>query len=133
MWELDGCGNSGPLTDAKTVLAQINAIRGHHDTGVIHGMVSAEALSAPFPRVRVEARGSGKRYAATTNAKGEFRMDVPAGRYTLRATASGFSFHTADFSYENPQNVRIEAGGCAQVQFVGDESVPSVPGQEHKQ
>ena len=133
LWALDGCGNSGPLNGAKAVLAQINAIRGHRDTGAIHGMVSGEALSAPFPGVRVEARGSSKRYAATTNAKGEFQMDVPAGRYTLHATASGFSFHTADFSYENPQNVRIEPGGCAQVQFVGDESTASAPGQEHKQ
>ncbi len=132
MWELDGCGNSGPLSNAKAVLAQINAIQGRHDKGAIHGMVSWEALSAFIPGVRVEARGTDRRYTATTNAKGEFQMEVPAGRYTLRAIATGFSFHTADFSYEDPHNVRIEPGGCAQVQFVGDESTKSVPGQGQK-
>jgi hypothetical protein len=131
LWELDGCGNSGPLGDAKAVLAQINAIQGHHDKGVIHGLVS-EGPASPIPGVRVEARGTGRRYTATTNARGEFQMEVPGGRYMLHAIRTGLSFHTADLSYEDPRNVRIEPGGCAQVQFTG-EPTTSVPSQEHKQ
>jgi hypothetical protein len=132
LWSLDGCGNSGPLANAKAVLAQIDAIQGHHDNGVIHGVVSEQALSVPIPGVHVEARGTDSRYKAITNAKGEFQMEVPVGQYKLRALRTGLSFQAADFSYEDPRNVRIEPGGCAQVQFTGEPTTP-VPKQEHKQ
>jgi hypothetical protein len=126
-WELDGCGNSGPVSDAKVVLQQIAAIQTSHDGGVIHGVISQQALSAPVSDVRVEARGANGHYTATTNSKGEFEIKVPVGRYAVRATKAGFSFATADFSYENPNNVQIESGGCAQVQLVsvGETSQPS--------
>jgi hypothetical protein len=132
-WALDGCGNSGPLGHAKAVLAQIDAIHAHHDGGVVHGVVSEQALSVPIPGVRVEARGTNRRYTATTNGKGEFQMEVPVGRYTVRAIRAGFSFHTADLSYEDPDNVRIEPGGCVQVQLAAGEPAASVPRQRRGQ
>jgi phosphatidate phosphatase APP1 len=117
-WELDGCGNSGPVSGAKAVLEQIAVIQAHHDeSGVIHGEVSEQALSDAVPGVHVEARGTNGLYTATTNAKGEFEIKVPAGRYTVRATAAGRSFDAADLSYENPRDLHIEAGGCAQIQL----------------
>jgi Carboxypeptidase regulatory-like domain len=125
-WELDGCGNSGPVSDAKIVLQQIAAIHTSHDGGVIHGVISQPALSAPISDVRVEARGAKGHYTATANSRGEFEIKVPVGRYAVRATKAGFSFATADFSYENPNKVQIESGGCAQVQLVsvGETSQP---------
>ena len=125
-WELDGCGNSGPVSGARAILQQIAAIQASHDGGVIHGVISQQALSAPVSDVHVEARGANGRYTATTNSKGEFEIEVPAGRYAVRATEAGFSFATADFSYENPNKVQIESGGCAQVQLVnvGETSQP---------
>jgi len=118
-WELDGCGNSGPVSGAKAVLQQIAAIQASHDGGVIHGVISQQALSTPVSDVHVEARGANGRYTATTNSKGEFEIKVPAGQYAVHAIKAGFSFVTADISYENPDKVRIEPGGCAQVQLVG--------------
>jgi hypothetical protein len=125
-WELDGCGNSGAVSGAKVILQQIAAIKASHEGGVIHGVISQQALSAPVSDVRVEARGANGHYTATTNSKGEFEIKVPAGRYAVRATKAGFSFATADFSYENPSKVQIESGGCAQVQLVsvGETSQP---------
>ncbi|HWN75542.1 MAG TPA: carboxypeptidase-like regulatory domain-containing protein [Candidatus Udaeobacter sp.] len=117
-WALDGCGNSGPFDSAKSALEQIDAIQNHNDSRVIHGTVSDQTLAAPFLGVRVEARGSQGLYKTTTNSKGEFEIKVPAGRYTVRATKAGRSFDTADFSYENPQDLTIEPGGCVQVQLV---------------
>lgn len=117
-WALDGCGNSGPFNGAKSVLEQIGAIQTHNGGGVIHGMVSDQTLAAPFSGVAVEARGTKGIYKATTNSKGEFEIKVPAGGYVLRATKAGRSFYTADFSYENPQDLQIEPGGCVQVQLV---------------
>jgi hypothetical protein len=112
-WEVDGCGNSGPLSRAKAVLEQINAIDTHSDGGVIHGRVSEYAAVVPVPVVRVEARGANGRYTATTNSQGDFEIRVPAGRYVLRAA----SFDTDPFSYENPRDLQIEPGGCVQVQL----------------
>jgi len=65
----------------------------------------------------VEAQGAAGLYAATTNEKGEFQLNVPAGRYVVIASKDGFTFDTADISYEDPRKIRIEPGGCAQVQF----------------
>lgn len=126
-WALDGCGNSGPLAPAKAVLAQIDAIYEHREGGIIHGVVTQQMLSFPILGVRVEARGTSGRYIATTNAKGEFRIEVPAGRYTVRAIRAGVSFQTSELSYEDPDNVRIEPGGCVQVQFASVEPTTTVP------
>lgn len=124
LWELDGCGNSGPLSLANGVLEQIAEIQRHNGSdGVIHGVVSQQALSSPISDVPVEARGTGRVYKATTNAKGEFEIKVRPGRYTLRGTKPGFSFGKADLSYEDPQNLRIEWGGCVQVQLVAREEM----------
>ena len=117
-WALDGCGNSGPFDHAKSVLEQIDAIQKQNGDGIIHGVVSDQTYAAPFPDVHVEARGTQGLYKATTNSKGEFEIKVPPGRYTVRAAKTGRSFYTAEFSYENPEHLEIEPGGCVQVQFV---------------
>jgi Carboxypeptidase regulatory-like domain len=124
-WELDGCGNSGPLDKANLALSEIAAIKAARGGGVIHGVVSEQAVSASIAGVSVEAQGPSGRYAATTNEKGEFQLSVPAGRYVLRASKDGADFGPADISYEDPRNVRIEPGGCAQVQFARVERPPA--------
>jgi carboxypeptidase family protein len=123
-WELDGCGNSCPLSEAGMALSEIAAIKAARGGGVIHGVLSEQALSTPIPGVHVEARGATGRYVATTNEKGEFQLNVPAGRYIVRAAESGFSFDTADISYEDRRNIRIEPGRCAQVQLAKVERPP---------
>jgi hypothetical protein len=118
-WELDGCGNSGPLSEAKLALSEIATIKAARGGGVIHGVVrdSEELPFTVIPGVRVEAQGATGRYSATTNEKGEFQMDVPAGKYTVHAVGNGLFFDRALFSYEDPSNIHIEPGGCAQVEF----------------
>jgi hypothetical protein len=125
VWELDGCGNSGPLSKADMAFSEIAAIKAARGGGVINGVVSEQALSNPIPGVHVEALGATGRYAATTNEKGEFQLNVPTGRYVIRATGDGFAFRRADISYEDPRNVQIEQGGCAQVQLTRDDSSSS--------
>jgi hypothetical protein len=120
-WALDGCGNSGPVGKAKIALSEIALIKAAHGGGVIHGAASEQALSTPIAGVHVEARGVAGHYTAATNEKGEFQLNVPPGRYTVVATKDGVTFDTADISYENPQKIQIEPGGCAQVQFARPE------------
>jgi hypothetical protein len=124
-WALDGCGNSGPLDKANVALSEIAAIKAARGGGVIHGVVSEQALSTPIAGVHVEAQGTTGRYTATTNQKGEFQLNVPAGRYTVVATEDGSLFGTADISYEDPRDIRIEPGGCVQVQFARVEGPPA--------
>ncbi len=119
-WELDGCGNSGPLDHAKTALDEIAKIQNRHGDGFIHGMVSWQALSDPIADVRVEARGTSGTYTAVTNPEGEFAIRVPPGRYVVRASKASLSFSGADISYTDPKDVRIEPGGCAQVQLAAN-------------
>jgi hypothetical protein len=45
-------------------------------------------------------------------------MRVAPGKYQVRAVSAGEEFVAADASYENPENLLLENGGCAQVQFV---------------
>jgi hypothetical protein len=131
-WALDGCGNSGLLSQAKAALSEISLIQSRHDEfGLIHGMVSRQALSVPEPGVRVEALGGGRHYAARTNEKGEFQIRVPAGRYMVRGADTGFRIGAADLSYENPRKLQVEPGGCVQIQLVGVERFISPPQENH--
>ena len=131
-WQLDGCGNSGPSSQAKAALSAISEIQAQRgDDGVIHGVVSRQALSDPIPGVHVEARGDGGHYIAATNEKGEFQMRVPAGRYVVRGVESKFLFDTADLSYGNRRRLRVERGGCVQVQLLGVERDALPPQQNH--
>ena len=116
-WALDGCGNSGPLSESKMALSEIASIKAAHGGGVIHSAVSEQALSTPIAGVHVKAQGTGGRYTATTNEKGEFQLNVPAGRYVVLATKEESSFDTADISYEDLRNIQIKSGGCVEVQF----------------
>jgi len=124
-WALDGCGNSGPLSKANVALSEIAAIKAARGGGVIHGAVSNQPISISVAGIQIEATGQSGRYTATTNEKGEFQLAVPAGRYVVRATKDGFEFDTADISYQDSLSVRIEPGGCAQVQFAGVKGSPA--------
>ncbi|MDE3189183.1 MAG: carboxypeptidase regulatory-like domain-containing protein, partial [Acidobacteriota bacterium] len=118
-WGIDSCGNSGPLSKAESTLSEIAAIQSAHSVGVIHGVVSQEALSQPIAGVHVEASGAKGTFRAIANEKGEFEIQVPGGQYKLHAEGDGLSFQKADISYEDPDKLQVYAGGCAQVQIVG--------------
>jgi hypothetical protein len=53
-------------------------------------------------------------------------MKVPAGQYAVRVIdEEDVIYPTAEFSYEDPQKVQIECGGCAQVQFTQVDRQPA--------
>lgn len=127
-WELDGCGNSGPISKVSMALSEITAIKAERADGVIYGEVrGSERLpfhSISGVHVEAEAQGTTGRYEATTNDKGEFQIKVPAGRYIVRASQNDTIFDMGHFRYEDPLMVRIEPGGCAQVEFAELERLP---------
>jgi hypothetical protein len=71
----------------------------------------------PIAGVHIVATGKAGRYEATTNERGEFRIKVPAGQYSVVAFKSGMSFEEYFLGYEYPGNVQIEPGGAAQIEF----------------
>jgi Carboxypeptidase regulatory-like domain len=116
-WNLDGCGNSGPIEASGHAIAEIENIKAAPVGGTISGVVSGQLFSIPIAGIRVEAQGSAGHYTAITSKNGEFSIKVPAGSYSLQAISPSMSFEKADISYEDPKLVKIEPGGCAQVQF----------------
>ena len=114
-WELDGCGNSGPLSSAARALSAIDAIKTSRSS-TIRGVISEQALSTPIAGVHVEAESGKLRFAAVTNERGEFQFDVPPGRYKVSVVETGRLFGEADISYRDLDDP-IEPGGCAQVQL----------------
>ena len=109
-WELDGCGNSGPLRKSTKTLSDIANIE-----TTIGGDISGEVSSDPG--LSVVVRGTGGTYKTISDRKGNFRVHVPAGVYSVRAVERGAYFVVDDFSYEQPDRVHIENGSCAQIQF----------------
>ena len=123
-WSLDGCGNSGLLANAKLTLRQIRAIQAGRGAGVIHGIVAEQTSEVSVSGLRIEVRGGHANYIGTTDATGHFELKVPPGKYTILPANNAVSLHTADFSYENPDNLQVQPGGCVQVQLVATGRTP---------
>ena len=117
-WVIDGCGNSGPTNSKQSALDQVDMIDHTSNRGKITGAVGEASFYVPLAGVRVEANGPGGVITAETDAVGKFEMRVTPGKYQVRAASPGKNFVAADISYENPEDVVVENGGCAQVQFV---------------
>jgi hypothetical protein len=121
MWSLDGCGNSGPLSKAAAALADIAKVKsGTNGGGMIHGVVNGPNFvrQNPSSGIHVDAKGAGGLFHAVTNEKGEFQINVPAGKYVVSVNEPGLSYRPFEFTYEDPDNLQIQPGGCGQVQFV---------------
>ena len=121
MWNLDGCGNSGPLSQAATALTDIAKVKsGANSGGMIQGMVNGPNFvrQNPSTGIHVDAKGASGLFHAVTNETGEFHINVPVGKYIVSVNEPGLGYRPLEFTYEDPDAVQIQSGGCAQVQFV---------------
>ncbi len=119
-WTADGCGNSGELSKAAKALAEIQRVSLLQDA-LITGQVR---LTTPVEGATVVAVGKngGRQFETQTRNDGSFAVTVPAGDYSVKVTAGGKKFVTDWLSYENAESVRLQRGGCAQIQFVPSDS-----------
>jgi hypothetical protein len=115
---IDGCGNSGPSELTKTTLRQIEAIDPATNQGLIQGVVWDFASPGPVAGVKIEARGPAGTNTAVTQDDGRFEIRVLPGKYQVRAVSPGKTFVADEFTYEHPENLVLETGSCAQIQFV---------------
>jgi hypothetical protein len=119
-WVIDGCGNSGPVDLSEPTLPIDRSVKPGKD-GIVSGMASTEAWTTGVPDVTITAVGRGKTFTARTNPAGRFEMLLPAGRYRMEASLSGWSFAPTLLSYENPADLVLTRRGCAQVHFSGSQ------------
>ena len=118
-WTADGCGNSGEVSKRPKTLKRIerlSTVRG----GRIIGEVNSD--NAANARVAVLNKNNGKQFKTQTDANGRFVVDVPAGEYSVQVIAAGKHFVTHWLSYEDAELVKLEDGGCAQIEFVPSDS-----------
>ena len=113
-WELDGCGNSGPMSAVKKVLDEIARMKAGKTREMIEGSIASEDALPEQVIVKVEAEGKSRSVAVENR---EFRMRVEPGAYVVIPVAAGWQFQKDDFSYDDPQKITIQTGRCAQIQF----------------
>lgn len=116
-WELDGCGNSGPLKQAVAALNSIQQIS-RAQSGLIQvgvGGLGADSKN-PLAGRHVTAEGSGPVFTGTSDNRGIADIKVPPGTYKVTVSDSG-RFEPYDLSYDDPRSVVVQKGGCAQIQF----------------
>ena len=65
--------------------------------------------------VFVRARGETQTYVGTSDSRGVFRIEVPAGRYQVLSDAN---VKQSDYSGSKLADINLVTGQCAQVQFV---------------
>jgi hypothetical protein len=114
-WVIDGCGNSGPLEFRGKAIQQIDAISPTSTDAKIQGAVGGRSSSFPLAGVQVEVRGSEGVKTAQTGRDGTFEMQVTPGKYEVRALSTGKTFVPDELSYDDPGNLALQNGGCAQV------------------
>jgi len=116
-WWLLGCGNSIPFKRAARVLEAIESIK-TRSGGLIQGIVGQEGEGASLKGAHVSIKSVDATYYATVNGQGKFSIHVPSGHYVVRVSLAEWLFKTDEIdAYEDPANVVIEDGACAQVAF----------------
>jgi hypothetical protein len=119
-WVIDGCGNSGPTSGSATVLQAIKSAQASTSDSLVSGMVSTDSWTTGVPDVIVRAVGARQSFSAKTDQGGRFLLRLPNGKYMLEAAREGWSFMPG-YGYENPRNLNVSPGYCAQVHFSGAE------------
>lgn len=117
-WVIDGCGNSGLAETKESALHQIKTLDATSNHAQIHGLVWDTSIPGPVAGVQIEAQGPGGVTSTQTETNGRFELRVAPGKYQVQARSPGKTFLASDLTYENPDDLVLENGACAQVQFV---------------
>jgi hypothetical protein len=119
-WSLYGCGNSRPLKPSNFALGVLESLPTRAG-GSIRGLILEGNSTNPVQGLTIEVRSDKRSYRVVTNKDGKFTVHVEAGLYTVRAVRPGWSFKRDEVeSYEDPSDIQIENGGCAQVVMTGE-------------
>jgi hypothetical protein len=119
---IDNCGNSEEFPRAGDAIRQIKQLLKDMKSapgGDISGRIVQWDLRADLDvaGIVVTARGEGKSYRGVTDEYGWFHIRVPPGKYAVRPESSKWAVTAYDLSYENPDQVVVYKGSCAELQF----------------
>ena len=120
--EIDNCGDSAPLSEAKNTINQIEKVAVPKDA-IVEGQVALHQIPSEqgLAGVQILIRGGGKSYTATTDDNGWFRIHVPPGAYSAEAKSTpAHLIINYDLSYDGPDRFAVKAGRCADLQFVAN-------------
>lgn len=123
-WSVESCGNSGPLSEAGSVLEKLAAMSQDHSFPTIEGMVSTDSWTIGLAGADVLIAGPAGTFEVSSDANGRFELRVPQGTYTVTSRLKGWAFEPALLSHEDPRKLVLINGTCAQVQLEGSRTVP---------
>ncbi len=89
---------------------------GKQKGGLIEVAVGNSSIDDPVKDVSVTATARGHSYSGKTNNKGRAEIHVPPGWYALMV-GTDKQYGVDWLSYELSNNIEIQNGSCAQVQF----------------
>lgn len=119
---VDSCGHSGELGKAGPALRQIEDIRRNlkpDSVSDIYGRVSNGTGPGPgVAGIPVKAVSGELRYIGVTNLDGRFDIKVPRGSYVVTPDDTAWKVEPYELSYDDPNHTKLEAGGCADLQFL---------------
>ena len=111
----DDCSALSDPTKVSETIRQIDDL-GRATTATIEGEVVSRQPDGPGVRgILVRARGERQTYVGTSDSRGVFRIEVPAGRYQV---LSDPNVKQSDYSGSKLADINLVTGQCAQVQFV---------------
>jgi hypothetical protein len=119
LWKADSCGRSGEVSKRTKTLQEIERVRSLQSaliTGVVY--LPEEKSVATMVAIR---KKDGKRYESRVSGCA-FSIEVPPGEYSVSVNMAARSFVMHWLSYEDPDFVKLEKGGCAQIAFVPSDS-----------
>jgi hypothetical protein len=114
-WKADSCGHSGEFSKRTEMLQEIERVRSLQ-SALITGVVYLPEENSTATVVAI-GKKNGTRYESPVNGSA-FSMEVPPGEYSVSVNMAAKSFVRHWFSYEDPDSVKLEKGGCAQIVFV---------------
>jgi hypothetical protein len=71
-----------------------------------------------IPNIHFVISGNGKTYTAVSDAKGWFRISVPAGHYSVKPAEPKWNIELSDYCWENSDDLDVRTAGGADLGFV---------------
>lgn len=123
----NSCGSTSEMSKANETMAFLKKLMEDRKTsnrGEIGGRVFAVAAGEislsdqPAPGIKVIAHAGDKTFQDITDAKGQFHIGVPVGKYTVTTESNAWTVTPYALSYAKPDNIVIENAGCADLDML---------------
>jgi hypothetical protein len=91
-WTIDGCGNSGPLTERSEAISQIKHFAKHSGPAIVSGIVTTGSWTDGVSGVTITATTDTNAISVVSDAEGRFQFSLIPGDYRFHASKAGKQF-----------------------------------------